>query len=93
VLHAVGLPWDTRLVLHSPVTWDVTLSWGLNVLCSFGVQIECKGSVESKFEGNGANGAKFSFKGSESGKLSCSDGGEGTIESNGPSETLGATVS
>jgi hypothetical protein len=95
VIHPVGLPWKTRLELVGTQTWDVTFAAGFNVLCSFGVQVECKGNVESLFEGNGTNGAKFSFKGPEGFEQLCSDGGLGIIESEdlAPGETLGATVS
>jgi hypothetical protein len=93
VIHPTGLPWTTKLELVGTATWDNTLASGYNVLCSFGVQVECKGNVKSLFEGNGTNGAKFSFKGAESGEQSCNDGGTGTVESNGAGELLGATVS
>src|SRR5690242_9654933 len=64
IVHPVLLPWDTLLVLHvDGTTWDETLDWGYEILCPpFGIQVECKGNVSSKFLGNGANGAEFLFE-------------------------------
>jgi hypothetical protein len=91
--HATKLPWTTQLEPISGKTWDKT-KFGYSVLCSSGVQIECAAtSIRTLFEGNGANGAEFSYKGTESGKITCSNGGEGRIESPTRAVVLGFTTS
>jgi hypothetical protein len=95
VIHPVGLPWDTKLLLvGSPVkTVDDILNAGYIVLCSFGVQVECTGTSQTEFKGNDSDGALFAQLGKAGGIQACSDGGEGWVESTANGLSLGVTVS
>jgi hypothetical protein len=78
----------------SSILWLRTLTharW--KDLCLIG-SLECEFTIlRMRFEGNGTNGAKFAFKGVESGESTCSDGGTEVAESIGTAQVLGFTVS
>lgn len=92
VIHPVELPWDTKLFEEGGKIFDDFLNAGYNVLCSFGVQFECKGTVWFEFVGNDPGGALLKPLGRLGGRMTASDGGECWIE--GPAFlTLGAFIS
>lgn len=93
--HPFLLEWSTDLILHSDgTTWDqASGGGGYTILCSFGIMVECHGTVESKFIGNGANGAEFQFEGAAGGEVECSDGGKGSLVGTKADVVLQYTVS
>lgn len=93
---AINLPWHTLLELVSGKTIDHILAeqgkeQGYEYGCSkiFGFKGSCKGLDLDEFVSNGTNGPIFKLPGTV--KLSCTDGGEGTLL--GEDEGLGAQVS
>jgi hypothetical protein len=97
---ALHLGWSSELLLPGTPsgTWALIsegtgkASPGFETECtSLKLAVKCEGTFRAKFIENGANGAIFEFKGTESFERSCSDGGKLILEGKG--EALDFTMS